>query len=83
MAWNHHITLKDLFTDKEDYESIHASMSAIADRLKAHPAFAGFKGIDKFQSIPHGDDTFRPVDYANRLLDQMYDYADDNRIWIK
>jgi hypothetical protein len=39
--------------------------------------------IERMRNIPAGDDVVPPVDYANRLLDKVYDFADDNRIWIE
>ena len=39
--------------------------------------------VSKFRAIPHGDEVLGPRDYANRLLDFMYHYADDRRIWIE
>jgi len=82
MGWLHRVKVKHLFTEKEDHKSIQESMNAIADVLNREPCFAGFE-TRKFRAIPHGDDVFGPVDYANRLLDQMYDYADACRIWIE
>lgn len=80
--WNYKIKLKHLFTEDESYEAVQNSMTAVADVVAKHPAFNGFSVV-KFRSIPHGDDTFGPVDYANRLLARLYDFADDKRIWIE
>lgn len=82
MAWNHRIKVKHLFTRNEDYESVKASMTAIADALDADVFFTAFN-TNRFRDIPQGDDVAGPVDYANRLLDRLYDYADDHRIWIE
>ena len=81
--WRNKIKLKHLFTDREDHESIQASMNAVADELSAAPYFRGFTARKKFRNIPQGDDVLGPVDYANRLLSQMYDYADEHLIWIE
>lgn len=82
--WQNKIKLKHLFTDKEDLISIQASMTAIADELDKAPFFRAFVAAHKsFRVIPAGDDVFGPVDYANRLLSELYDYADDHRIWIE
>jgi len=83
MAWNHNVTIKHLFTQEEDHASVQKSMNAIADVLQNDIAFILFLGtLRNFRSIPAGDDVFGPVDYANRLLDQMYDFANEYRIWI-
>ena len=80
--WNYHVKVKHLFTDKEDHESVQKSMNDIADVLQHEIGFAGFS-TKKFRDIPKGDDTFGPVDYANKLIDRMYDFADKRRIWIE
>lgn len=81
--WQNKIKLKHLFTDEEDHNSIQRSMTAIADELDKAPFFQSFLARKKFRDIPKGDDVFGPQDYANKLIEQMYDYADDNRIWIE
>jgi hypothetical protein len=80
--WIHRVKIKHLFTEKEDYESIQESMNAIADVLKRSGCFFRFD-LKKFRNIPKGDEVFGPADYANKLLARMYDYADDNQIWIE
>lgn len=80
--WNKKLQLKHLFTENEDHESVQKSMNAVADEIdKAHlmPPFS----TKKFRSIPAGDEYFSPVDYANKLLDKLYDYADEYRVWIE
>lgn len=80
-GWHHRVKIRHLFTDQDDHASVQASMNAIADVLAPDIWFAPFP-VGNFRSIPQGDDVFGPVDYANRLLDKLYDYADDRRIWI-
>jgi hypothetical protein len=80
--WNYHVKIKHLLTEDEDFETVQANMNAIADVLEKEPCFRRFYDLAKFRQIPPGDDIFGPVDYANRLLDWMYNYADDERIWI-
>lgn len=80
--WNHKIRLKHLFTEDESHEAIQASMTAVAYEIERHPAFNGFS-VAKFRDISQGDDVFKPVDYANRLLARLYDFADMRRIWIE
>jgi hypothetical protein len=79
--WSHKVNVKQYFTEKEDHASIQASMESIANALKDDLWFSEFR-FESFYSIPKGDDTFGPVDYANRLLNRLYDFADSNRIWI-
>ena len=80
--WNHKIKLKHLFTEDESHAAIQASMAAVADVIAKHPAFFNFD-VSEFRTIPKGDDIFKPVDYANRLLERLYDVADAGRIWIE
>lgn len=81
--WKHKVKIRDLLTEMEDYESIQKSMIAIAKVLGKEPCFNGFNDLRKFKKIPKGNDILGPVDYGNKLLDRMYDYADKNRIWIE
>lgn len=87
MAWYYKIKLKHLFTEKEDHASIQESMSAIAKEIRGQTdpglrmLFVG-GWLDKFDNIPEGDEYFKPVDYANKLLDQLYNIADRERVWI-
>jgi len=81
--WTSRIKLKELFTEDEDAAAVRASMAAVADRVETHPEFVMFRDVAKFRAIPDGDDLVRPVDYANKLLDRLYDYADDHAIWIE
>jgi hypothetical protein len=83
MNWRDRVRVKHLFTDDEDHETVQATMTAVADVLVAARCFRGFRDLPKFRAIPQGDDVFGPIYYANRLLDAMYNYADDNRIWIE
>ena len=80
--WDYHVKVKNLFTEKEDHASVQKVMNNVADVIQQEAGFAGFD-VKKFRSIPKGDDTFGPVDYANRLIDRMYDFADSHGIWIE
>lgn len=82
MSWQHRVRLKHLFTREESHDAIQRSMTQIADALGSEPCFAGFDAA-KFYKIPKGDDFFAPVDYANQLINKMYDYADLHRIWVE
>ena len=80
--WIHKVKVKGLFTEMEDHASVQASMNAIADVLSKEVSFYLFN-LKPFRNIPKGDAVFGPIDYANKLLDQMYDFADYHRIWIE
>lgn len=79
--WRTKVKIRHLFTEKEDYESVQESMNKVADVLEATGAFKYFD-TKKFRKIKKGDEVVGPVDYANKLLNRMYNYADDNLIWI-
>jgi len=80
--WLFHVKIKQFLTEEEDYESIKKSMESIAKVLEKEPCFHAFRPtLKKFRSIKDDEDGVY-LDYANRLLDRMYDYADSNRIWI-
>ena len=81
MGWMYHVKIKHLFTENEDHESVQASMNAVADVIDASLFFHFY--TKNFRCIPEGDEFFSPSDYANTLLERMYDYADANRIWIE
>jgi hypothetical protein len=57
-------------------------MNKIADVLEKEPCFKDFN-CSRFKKIPEGDDIIGPVDYANRLIERMYIYADRYKIWIE
>lgn len=81
MKWKYTVRVKHLFTSEEDHESVQQSMNDIADVLEKEVCFKGFS-FKKFRNIPKGGYYFGPVDYANKLLSKLYNYADANRIWI-
>ena len=82
MNWRHQVKIRHLLTDQEDATSVRMSMKEITDVLDKSPCFAGFS-TKKFRAIPDGDDVITPLDYGNRLLDRMYDFADEHRIWLE
>ncbi len=77
--WNHKIRIRHLLTENEDHQSVQASMNAIADALSKYPCMLRFDAR-AFRKIPAGDDVITPLDYANKLLERLYDYCDANRI---
>jgi hypothetical protein len=79
--WNHTVRLKHLLTSGTSHADVQTSMTALADAIEASDALMLFS-TRKFRAIPLGDGTFGPQDYANRYLDELYDFADARRIWI-
>ncbi len=80
--WNHVVELKYLFTENEDYGSVVDSMAKIADELDTLSCFKNFD-YSEFRNIPKGDKRFSHLDYANDMINDLYNYADTNRIWIQ
>lgn len=86
MNWQHRVKLRHLLTEKEDWKSIQDSMNAIADVLSQDRWFDGFAStIKEMRKIPEKYDVRRytPLRYANDLLDELYDYCDENAIWVE
>jgi len=80
--WKSGVKIKHLMTKDEDHESVQRSMNAIADVLDKAPSFRRFD-TSLFREIPESDGFFSAVEYANHLIDRMYDFADAHRIWIE
>ena len=80
--WVHKVKIKHLLTEKDDWQSVQDSMNQIADVLENDPCFICFD-TQSFRNIPKGDEFFGPADYANKLINRMYDFADERRIWIE
>jgi hypothetical protein len=79
MSWEKHIKVKNLFTEKEDYKSLQKCMKDIVKVLeKELPDF----NCKDFHKLPKGDKHFTTLDYTNKMLNRLYDYADLHRIWI-
>jgi len=78
--WRKTIKIKHLLTEKEDFVNVQNSTNKIANVLKEHFEFRSI--LKKLRNIPKGDDYFSPSDYANKILDEMYDIANMEKIWI-
>lgn len=77
-GWNTHVQLKHLMTEKETPEAINVSMKAIAFAMRQSLAFRLVRR-DFLELM----EKCLEVDEANELLNAMYDYADEHRIWIE
>jgi len=82
MNWQTKVKIKHLLNNKEDWASVSNNMAKVANALSDYPCFSTFDK-SRFYEIPHGDGVITPTDYANKLLDNMYNYADAHRIWIE
>lgn len=73
--WRHEIRVKQFFTMAVDWKSVNQSLNRVADALSANPLFDHFGAIERFRE--EGD-----LDKANDLLDELYDFCDEMRIWV-
>ena len=80
--WKARVKIKHLLTDDESPEAVRACMTSIAEVIEAAPAFRKFN-TGRFRVIPDGNGIMSECDFANQLLDELYDYADELRIWIE
>lgn len=78
--WNYTVKIKHLFTENEDFESVQESMNAIADVLD-NTFFVPRFNTAKFRNMPKDNEYIEPLEYANKLLNEWYDFADEYRIW--
>lgn len=79
--WKSEIKIKHLISEDESLASLQQSMGAIADVLEKSGLFIDIN-FDEWRNIPDGDAYFSPLDYANKMFEEMYDTADAERIWI-
>ena len=78
-GWKWHVQLKQLFADSEETpEAVNATMKAVATAMRESLAF---RLIDR--RILQEMDKCTHVAVADGLLNTMYDYADEHRIWIE
>lgn len=78
MSWHHDFKLKDLISheDKTPAEVQVIGQTLVA-RLKAHPVFGQHQANleDAFGDAPDQD-------ALNNVLDNLYDAADELRVWV-
>ena len=79
--WRKKIRIKHLFTEEEDFKSVQKSMNNVADVLEKHFEFKDL--IIYLRNIKKGDEVISCCDYANNVLDKVYNVADAENIWIE
>ena len=55
------------------------NIADVLDQNNLQPPF----DTSLFRKIPKGNQFFKPVDYANKLLTDWYNYADRYRVWTE
>ena len=73
--WKHEIRLKHLFTTDSSRAAVRRSMNAVAKELLQSPLFTDLPVLMRFRGESD-------LGVANELLDALYDYCDEHRIWV-
>ncbi len=73
--WRNKVRIRQFFCMSRDWHSVSTCMNRLTDALSANPLFDEFVVLRDFRD--QGD-----IDQANVLLDQLYDYCDEKRIWV-
>lgn len=84
MQWMYNVNIAkfDLAGKEHDEDAVRKTLSELADYLNQQRCFSRFNA-KQLRNIPESDDYFSFEDYVIRALEKMYDYADDNRIWLE
>lgn len=73
--WKHRIAIKHYFCMSTDWQSVMRSMNQIATALANDPMFDDFPSLEEF--FAEGS-----LERSSDLLDRLYDYCDERRIWL-
>jgi hypothetical protein len=83
--WRMKIRLKDLLTEDDSDEYAQRAAKEVAKRLRAS-AIKSMVGVDQYDFDDMADEFEYGVetcDDFNGVLDLMYNFADEHRIWIE
>jgi hypothetical protein len=80
--WLYKVKLKHVLTEDTDHETVQKNMIAIAKIIESKKCFFGFD-TKRFYEVPKGDGVMEPEDFANKLIERIYDFADLHKIWIE
>ncbi len=74
--WRYQVSIgiDDLLEDR--WTTVEEKGRTIAERLSREACFRSFAYLDRFRSA-------RNAEELDEVLEQMYDYADRQRIWIR
>lgn len=82
MDWRGEIKIKDLLDEREDPQAIRHAARGIATRLGTTP----FKNDELDEIIMECENIASSVDPTlnefNDTLESLYDWADDNAVWL-
>jgi hypothetical protein len=77
LRWKKQVKIRHLFTDEENYEAIQKNMSLVADILEENNFPKAI--VRELRELPEK----RTQAVANDVLEDMYDFADREGIWIE
>lgn len=81
--WKSTIRIKHLLTSDTEWEKVQVILSNILTELKKSPEMSDFVlNYEKDFNISYALKKYSAEDYANNLLGFLYNYCDENRIWI-
>lgn len=87
MRWKYQIQIKDLLSEKDDYNICKKVMNDIYECIKDRECMADFGewGVWMPQNFPSREKLglMPAVQYLNEALDDLYDYCDDQKIWVQ
>ena len=79
--WLFHVPFGKYLTRSEDQPSIVKSCEAIAVELERQRCFKGSDFAARLRRAASVEDFYLAA--ANSVIDEIYDYADANRIWLE
>ena len=92
--WRKTIVLKDLLGEEDSDEVVREAATAVYERLKQEPEYqedSEFEAItDEFHELSYSpaghinpNDRYTLCRWFNDVLNDLYDWADSERIWIE
>lgn len=82
-GWSHSLKLKDLLTDDNSDEKAVEVASELVKRLEGFAKRRGFEEDFELFDIIEGFGCVENCNELNGVFTGLYDWADDNRVWIE
>lgn len=84
MRWKNELNIKQILNeiDEDDDEDIKRAFKEIGTLIQNSQYFKDFAFTDLFFNLPEPGEVFKMEDVCNLLLDKLYDYADNHKIWL-
>lgn len=80
--WQHTLKLKDLLTNDDSDETAVNVARETKIRVQNFAKSRGFEQDDALEEITYWFDDVATCNDFNGVLNELYDWADDNRVWI-